>query len=55
MDDRRTQTFFAWYDCWVGAYYDRKGRWLYVCLIPMVVIAIPIGARIGNWLAPKEA
>jgi hypothetical protein len=31
--------FIAWYDFWVGFYYDRKDQTLYVCLIPMVVIA----------------
>lgn len=28
---------FAWYDFWVGAYYDRVGRILYVCPLPMCV------------------
>ena len=34
---------FAWYDLWVGAYWDRKHRVLYVCPIPMVVIEIRMG------------
>jgi hypothetical protein len=25
---------FAWYDLWVGAYWDRQGRCLYVMLLP---------------------
>lgn len=25
---------FAWYDLWVGAYWDRKDRTLYVLLLP---------------------
>lgn len=32
----------AWYDWWVGAYYDRKQHWLYI-MIPF------IGIRIRKW------
>ena len=32
--------FFAWYDFWVGAYYDRKSRTLYICPLPMLVIKL---------------
>lgn len=31
---------FAWYDLWVGAYWDRKNRVLYVCPVPMVLVTI---------------
>ena len=31
---------FAWYDLWVGAYWDRKQRVLYVCPLPCVLIAL---------------
>jgi hypothetical protein len=30
---------FAWYDFWVGAYYDRKDRWLYL-MIPMLGVRV---------------
>lgn len=30
---------FAWYDLWVGAYWDRKNKWLYV-MIPTVGIIL---------------
>lgn len=29
---------FAWYDLWVGAYWDRKQRTLYVCPLPTLLI-----------------
>ena len=36
----RVRVFFAWYDLWVGAYWDRKARTLYVCPLPCVVVQI---------------
>ena len=30
--------FFAWYDCWVGFYYDRNRKRLYLCPLPMMVV-----------------
>lgn len=32
--------FLAWYDFWVGLYWDRKNRALYICPLPCVVIKI---------------
>ncbi len=29
---------FAWYDMWIGAYWDRDRSMLFVCLLPMLVI-----------------
>lgn len=31
---------FAWYDVWVGAYWDRRNRRLYILPIPCVGIVI---------------
>ncbi len=30
---------WKWFDLWVGAYWDRKARALYVCLLPTVVLS----------------
>lgn len=36
----RIRFFFAWYDFWVGAYYDRDRAVLYVCPLPCCVFEI---------------
>jgi hypothetical protein len=35
---RRWRIKFAWYDMWVGAFYDRHRSVLYVCPLPMLLI-----------------
>ena len=37
---KKIRAKFAWYDLWIGAYWDRKERVLYVCPVPMILIAI---------------
>lgn len=34
--------FFRWYDLWIGAYWDRKARVLYVCPVPMFGVKIEL-------------
>ena len=34
---------FAWYDLWVGAYWDRANRRLYVFPLPMFGIVVSVG------------
>ncbi len=38
---------FAWYDCWVGAYWDRAGRRLYLLPLPMIGVVIEFKRRRG--------
>lgn len=40
-----TDFFFAWYDFWVGLYYDRDKRTLYVCPLPCCVFKFWFRAR----------
>ncbi len=35
---------FAWYDLWIGAYWDRKNKWLYL-MIPMVGIILKFNKK----------
>jgi hypothetical protein len=36
----KIRLFFAWYDFWVGWFYDQKKTTLYVCFLPMIVLSI---------------
>jgi hypothetical protein len=36
----KIKLFFAWYDFWIGWFYDQKKSILYICLLPMVVLSI---------------
>jgi len=47
---RRTRVFFAWFDLWVGLYWDTKKYILYLCPLPMLVISIDFGPpRLPLW------
>lgn len=32
----KVEFVFAWYDFWIGLFWDRKKRWLYVMILPTV-------------------
>lgn len=36
----KIKVFFAWYDFWIGWFWDRNAKVLYICLVPMVVIRL---------------
>ena len=36
----KIRPLFAWYDMWIGAYYDRPNKKLYVCLLPCIGFVI---------------
>jgi len=31
---------FAWYDLWIGMYFDKKKNWLYILPVPMLGVII---------------
>lgn len=40
----KVRLFVAWFDLWVGAYWDKKSRRLYILPIPCVGIMLDFGA-----------
>ncbi len=36
----KVQFLFAWYDLWIGLYFDKKNRKLYILPLPMIGIII---------------
>jgi len=33
---------FAWYDLWIGLFYDKKKRIIYICPLPTILIIIEL-------------
>jgi len=42
MANLKIKLFFAWYDFWVGFYWDANKKILYFCPIPMLVISFAL-------------
>lgn len=41
--------YFAWYDFWIGFYYDTYNEALYICPLPMCVIRINKDSYARAW------
>ncbi len=39
----RARFFFAWYDAWVGVFWDQKKKQIYICPLPCLVVQIGYG------------
>jgi hypothetical protein len=44
----RISITFAWFDLWVGFYWDRKNRELYILPIPCVGVVLSFGGKRGE-------
>ena len=42
----KVKLIFAWYDLWIGLFWDQKKRWLYVFPIPCFGIVIKFKGKI---------
>ena len=51
----KLKLFFAWYDLWIGAYWSKKERTLYICLVPMFGLSIQFGCSDKLWKGIREA
>ena len=40
--------FFRWYDLWIGVYWDRKARDLYLLPLPMFGVKLSFGEKGGG-------
>jgi hypothetical protein len=43
--DMKVRPLFAWYDMWVGVFWDRKSRKLYVLPLPCLGFVIDFNRR----------
>lgn len=41
----KVRAIFAWYDLWIGAFWDASRRRLYVLPLPCIGIVIDFGGR----------
>ncbi len=47
----KVKLLFAWNDLWMGAYWDKEIKILYICPLPTIVIILVFKTKID----PKEA
>lgn len=45
----RVTFIFAWYDLWIGVFYDKNKKWIYILPLPMVGIIIKLDP-FHNWM-----
>jgi len=50
----RIRPVFAWYDAWIGAYWDRHSRTLYVLPLPCLGVAVQFGSAPVEYVVGAE-
>jgi len=48
--EKTFQIFLAWYDIWIGAYYNQLVKTLYICPLPMICIRLEGRVMIARFL-----
>ncbi len=38
--NKKFRLSFAWYDLWIGFFFDTKKKKIYICPMPMILITI---------------
>jgi len=46
--------FWAWFDCWIGWYYDVGHRTLYICPLPTLVLRIEFQGEKNEYKHRKD-
>ncbi len=41
----KVTVFFAWYDMWIGMYFDRARQVAYICPLPCLVFKVQKGGK----------
>jgi ABC-type protease/lipase transport system fused ATPase/permease subunit len=50
----KIKAFFAWFDMWIGAYWSKESQTLYICPLPMCVIAIVLTSAKADMIRSKH-
>lgn len=48
----KVRPLFAWYDLWIGVFWDRQKRRLYVLPLPCIGFVVEFGRRVAEGGGP---
>jgi hypothetical protein len=46
----KIEFLFKWYDLWIGVFYDKRQRWIYILPIPTLGIILKLPTQVVNKL-----